>query len=731
MNDSFPAADAEHAPDSSAVEVVLSQLEGALARLAQVSGGKVEDYLRVSLESALEITASQVGYLHLYNAADGTIQLTLWSKSVMQDCRAVTESHYPLASAGVWADCIRTGQPAFHNDYLALPWKSGYPDDHFPVLRHMSVPVYSKGALVAVIGVGNKAAPYTQLDARLATLLGGGMWLYLDVSRAAETLHAHDQYYRDLFDQLAIGTYRTTPAGEILDVNQTLVRMLKFPSRLALISTGLEPDYLHSPQRVGWVEQMTRQGEVFHHETEWKCFDGSFIWVQENAKAVRAENGETLYFDGAVQDITRRKLAEQELQRAYQEASQLHEAISSILVRIDADDTIALLNSYAESVLGARQADVLGRPYHAVGFEFEEARFRQALELCRRTGQVVNLDDLHYTAPGGQEGLIGAKLTPIGSASETGAVLVVAADITRRRKLEMELMQARKMEAIGMLASGIAHEINTPTQYVTNNIRFLKDSFADFTGILEGLGALSRQIAAGEDASGNWETLVAQLEQLDLPFLNEEIPQAIQASLNGLERVTRIVQAMRTFAYPSQAEKTLVNLNESLENTIVVTANRWKYVAEVETQLEPDLPLAPCHLGELNQVFLNLIVNAADAIEEKVRAGAAAQKGKIKITTLADAACVEVQIADSGIGIRAEHQPHIFEPFFTTKEVGKGTGQGLMLCYDVIVNKHGGTIAFDSQPGTGTTFRVRLPLAAHAGSSRRLIEPDRAAGSET
>ena len=287
--------------------------------------------------------------------------------------------------------------------------------------------------------------------------------------------------------------------------------------------------------------------------------------------------------------------------------------------------------------------------------------------------------------------------------------MITGVDITERKDLEDQLRQAQKLEAIGQLAAGIAHEINTPTQYVGDNIRFLKDSWAPIAGLLS-LCQTAGQ--AGEDGahSAEFQSKLSQLsEQADLEYLMKEIPNAIDQSLEGLQRVAKIVRAMKEFSHPGSEEKRAVDINKAIETTITVARNEWKYVADVTVHLDASLPLVPCLLGEFNQVILNLIINAAHAVAGVVGDGSQS-KGKITITTTRDGDWAQIAIADSGAGIPEEIRPRIFEPFFTTKPVGKGTGQGLTLAHTVIVNRHQGQIWFESKMGQGTAFFVRLPL---------------------
>jgi PAS domain S-box-containing protein len=287
--------------------------------------------------------------------------------------------------------------------------------------------------------------------------------------------------------------------------------------------------------------------------------------------------------------------------------------------------------------------------------------------------------------------------------------LGIIRDISERRVLEAQLVQAQKLESIGQLAAGIAHEINTPTQYVGYNTHFLQEQFEQLDPLLDKYQALFEKARAGAVPQPLLKEIDDLNENIDLNFVREEIPSAIAQSLEGVERVSEIVRAMKEFSHPGTEEKTPIDINKAIESTITVARNEWKYVAEVETHLDPDMPMVPCLPGDFNQVILNIIINAAHAIGYVVKEGAD-EKGIITVSTGNHDGWAEVRIKDTGSGIPAAHRSRIFDPFFTTKEVGRGTGQGLAISHSVIAEKHGGTLNFETEEGKGTTFIIRIPL---------------------
>jgi len=307
------------------------------------------------------------------------------------------------------------------------------------------------------------------------------------------------------------------------------------------------------------------------------------------------------------------------------------------------------------------------------------------------------------TALGGELPMLISTTRAHGDGGDAGYMVSVALDLSERKRLEVALLNARKLESVGQLAAGIAHELNTPIQFVYDNTFFLVEAFEDLQACVKAYRAALDAASAGCLRDVDRLAVSVAEEQADLEFLFAEIPDALARVKDGAERVARIVRAMKAFAHPRQALE-LVDLNAELDTTLVIARNEYKYVAEVEFE-RGDLPPLLCDAGALNQVFLNLIVNAAHAIED--RQGG---RGLLRITTGVDGDFVWIAFADDGCGIPATIRDRIFDPFFTTKAVGRGSGQGLALAYQVVVEQHHGRIDVDSEVGRGTTFHLRLPL---------------------
>ena len=326
--------------------------------------------------------------------------------------------------------------------------------------------------------------------------------------------------------------------------------------------------------------------------------------------------------------------------------------------------------------------------------------------LSAEGGQGIDLDHRAVTA----QGTIIDVRSAISAKSRAGGTAVlrgITVDVTAQKKLEMELRQAQKLESVGRLAAGVAHEINTPVQFVSASVHFLQGAMNDLGTLIGEYRKLHASVLGGaldQEAAAQASRIV---DEIDLDYLLENMPNAFDRSLEGLKRVAVIVRSMKEFAHPDQKEMSAANINQAIQSTLTIARNEYKYVADVATEFA-DLPPVRCLLGDINQVILNLIVNAAHAIEDTVKG--TENKGLITIRTRRDERAVYIDINDTGGGIPEGIRDRIFDPFFTTKGVGKGTGQGLAIARSVIVEKHHGSLTFQSEIGKGTTFTIELPL---------------------
>jgi len=399
------------------------------------------------------------------------------------------------------------------------------------------------------------------------------------------------------------------------------------------------------------------------------------------------------------------------LKKSNQEIECLLSSLSNILIGLTPQLEVNRWNSISENVFGVVADEIMGRSLDESGNEWNWEKIQMGITRCQRDCEPVRVDDIDFTKPSGKQGYLNITINPVrADIGELIGFIIIGADITERKAIEDTLAQAEKLKSIGRLAAGIAHEINTPTQYVGDNTRFLQEAFQDILHIFNTYAELFEAAKAGEVSADLIHRVQENIEDADVEYLSEEIPMAIEHTLEGVERIAKIVRAMKEFSHPGQEEMTAIDINRSIESTITVARNEWKYVAEMATDFDASLPLVPCLPGEFNQVILNLIINAAHAIGDALVKNST-QKGRITITTRHKDDWAEIQISDTGPGIPEEIRHRIFDPFFTTKEVGRGTGQGLAISHSVIIEKHGGTLNLETQEGKGTTFSIGLPLS--------------------
>ncbi|MCX8053349.1 MAG: PAS domain-containing protein [Armatimonadetes bacterium] len=445
---------------------------------------------------------------------------------------------------------------------------------------------------------------------------------------------------------------------------------------------------------------------------------GKEIPVDYNCAAVRDTSGAITGVVLVFRDVTRQKRSEREMQNAL---ALLDAVVShlplSVFLRNAKDRRIVLCNKASEIMLGRRTEDIIGRTIEHL-FDKDQAEALSWIDSeVLASKKLVEVPAMTLDDPTNGSRVWHIYMSPIVDAyGEADYILCIGLDITERKraerdreKSEIRLRHTQKMESIGQLAAGIAHEINTPTQYVGDNTRFLSDSFEDILKLLAKYAELVSAAKTGSLTPELVEETEALAREVDIDYLTSEIPTAINESLVGIERISKIVRAMKEFSHPGTDEKIPVDLNKAIETTVTVARNEWKYFAEVVLDLDPDLPLVPCIPDDFNQVILNLLVNAAHAIADVVGDGSVG-KGTITISTRKSDGWAEIRVADTGTGIPESIRSKIFDPFFTTKQVGKGTGQGLSIAHAVIVDKHCGDISFESEVGKGTTFLIRIPI---------------------
>ncbi len=363
-------------------------------------------------------------------------------------------------------------------------------------------------------------------------------------------------------------------------------------------------------------------------------------------------------------------------------------SISDAVLATDSDWGIVYLNPSAMELLQTGEPEARGRSLWNVASIDVCLTNRPLQELvqaedCRQSGAVL---DCRLCLANGSYKIVTVRIRNYSGTEEwNSGYVVVLHDVTEERRQTHQDILSRKMETMGQLAAGIAHEINTPMQFVNDNTRFFATSLATLTDIISSRLKLDE----GDD---------------DVRWTLEELPNALKETRDGIDRVIKIVSAMKEFSHPSGESKCPSDLNRGITATTTVARNSWKYTANLELDLAEDLPLVFCNLDEVNQVVLNLVLNAVDAIKEKQQRNSSVELGHIAIRTTVESSDVILSIWDDGTGLSEEVKVKMFDPFFTTKPVGKGTGQGLALAHDVIVKKHGGSIDVESEVGRGTCF---------------------------
>ena len=524
--------------------------------------------------------------------------------------------------------------------------------------------------------------------------------------RAMESMEESESKFRTLFEK-STDAVMVLDENRCIDCNEAAMNLLQSSENPVLVNSDFSTFYAsdHTTSTTPWDSMQTEAYEHSKSNFEWVYTspEGTVIWLDVMLTAIPYQGRQVLYV--VLRDISDRKHEEEERTRL---STAIEQAAESIMVT-DSSGFILYVNPSFQELNGFSREEILGQHFRLLCSKDSAEEIEEELEKLVVSGQPWKGKNT-FTKKDTSEYHAESTISPVRDA--TGGItnfVWVSRDITKESTLESQLIQAQKMEAIGELASGIAHEINTPTQYIGDNVRFFQDSFSDIHQLLEKYGEL-RSASGPENISDELLNEIDRIyEDIDLDYLITEVPIAIEQSLEGNNRVAEIIRAMKEFAHPGSEIRTCIDVNHAIKNTMSVARNEWKYVATVETDLASDLPLLPCLPGAFNQVVLNIFVNAAHAIDEAMNGGARG-KGVIRVSTCEDDGWIEIRISDSGTGIPKEIQSKIFNPFFTTKSVGKGTGQGLALAHAVIVEKHFGTIQLESEVGSGTTFIIRLPL---------------------
>jgi PAS domain S-box-containing protein len=584
--------------------------------------------------------------------------------------------------------------------------------------------VVAQAALATAMseGVSNFVCVHKRLDGGelpcevLLTRMERGSELFLqgsfrDISarvKAAEALRASEARYRANFEDVSVGQALSTIDGAFIEANQALANMLGY--ELTELHAKNFGELMHPEDlpKILSVRQSLLEGQPAGRG-DIRCLrkDGSLLWADISMAGLRTSADESMQFVSHFVDISERKCLEQLAEERADFMNMLMGAIPVPVFHKNIEGYFVGANKAFEKVTEKNTQDIVGKTAFDI-FPLDQAQYHQSKdeELYAHPGtQIYNARIKSST--GAVRDVIVHQATFLNPNGQLAGIIGAMLDETERRRAEADLADARKLEAVGQLAAGIAHEINTPAQYVGDGIYFLKEVFESCQQLI----TVYRNATEAMERCGVEPELVNTVkeleEEVDWDYLNANVPGSFDRCVDGISRIATIVRAMKEFSHPDQREKSPADLNQALRNTLIIAHNEYKYVAEVETKLG-DLPHVMCHLGDLNQVFLNLIVNAAHAIGDVI--DKEKEKGKIRISTQQEGDWVRIDIADSGAGIPEAVRDRIFEPFFTTKPVGKGSGQGLPIARSIVVDKHNGSLTFESEVGQGTTFTIRLPI---------------------
>jgi PAS domain S-box-containing protein len=543
----------------------------------------------------------------------------------------------------------------------------------------------------------------------------GSVFVARDVTvmeRIQGTLLNIEKKYKNIFENAQEGIFQSTPEGQFLSLNPAMARIFGFDSpwemRARYTDIGNQM-YVFAEDRRSILEEGLATGEMANREVRMRRKDGSVFWAELNGRVVRDAEGRVDYFEGFLSDVSERHRFVDELAQSEKRFRSLVETMSQGLVQIDDQGVLIYCNDHFCEMVEVSREDMLGEFLASLIHPDDTEVLGGLLSYGIDSAHGVHLD-IRFRRRDSHAFTIVTPVRFLASQEDERGFWLLVMDVTQRKLLESQLLQTQKLEAIGQLAAGIAHEINTPTQYVLNNMWFIKESIEQLHAALARHEEFFDRVAAEPALLGEVAAVRAHDVDRQISFYLGELPAAISETLQGLERITAIVGSVKQFAHPGHEMQQDANLNTLVENTVNVSRNEWKYVAEMVTDLDPELPPVSCQMQEIGQVLLNLVINAAHAIVE-AGGGKTGAKGRIGISTRRQGEWAEIRVKDTGTGIPEHAKGHVFEPFFTTKPVGMGTGQGLFIAHRAVVKNHGGTISFETGAGQGTTFIIRLPLA--------------------
>lgn len=538
------------------------------------------------------------------------------------------------------------------------------------------------------------------------------------MDRAAQRVHVRtaERRYEELFDRMPISAFRVNCSGGITAANKAFLRFM------GTDDVGEVSDTHLNGLLTGLAALQTyASGEVpdYNDRHILETVAGDERHVMVSARATQSGDCGRL-MEVYLTDVTEQQEQTRRIVEAENRLRDLYDNVPIMMFAVDGNMMLREPNKSMLKALGREVEDLEGVPATEFLHETNDPDQVRASAALLRSGQPdVKRPMLVRAADGSAIECLFTATPKIDTAGRVIMAHAMLVDMTaqnraqrERDELQEQLQLTQKLESIGELAAGIAHEINTPAQYVSDNLSFLADSFGDLNGVLDLLPAMIESLNGVAELKPAAERLQSTIDDADVEYLAEEIPSALSQGQDGIAKIREIVLALKDFSHPGSGAMEPADINRIIESTVTVARNEWKYVAEIHYDLDPFLPLVDCFPSAIAQVVLNIVVNAAHAIGEK-REDGSEKLGAINISTqIADPKTVCIRIRDNGPGIPESIRRKIFDPFFTTKEVGRGTGQGLAISRSVVMEQHGGTLSVESEEGKGSEFRIELPLAS-------------------
>ena len=646
----------------------------ARARLSDYAlNHSLDELLTQTLDEAELLTGSTIGFFHFVEADQNTLSLQTWSSNTLRHlCTAEGQGqHYPVDQAGVWADALRERRPLIHNDYPSLPHRHGLPPGHAPVLRQLVVPVLRNEQVVALLGVGNKLNPYGPVDIESASRLATLAWDIVLARRAEKERHETEARYRIMLDQAGDAVFLHDRNGRVLDANQKACLNLGDTREelLALSVPEIDPDAISPGKEVSWAKILA--GEQLTFESRHRRKDGTTFPVEVTLGPVRLPSGQLIL--GIARDITARQAADAALRESERRYRILADSGQALIWTSGLDKKCDYFNlpwlAFTGRTLEQEQGDGWGEGVHPADLARCVATYTQAFDrqecfsmdyrLLHHSGKfrwIMDDGSPRYDSQGKFLGYIGYCL-----------------DIHEKQELKAQFLRAQRLESIGQLASGIAHDLNNILTPVIMIIPLLRDDLKN-------------------------------------PATQDLLDTVAQSAQRGAD----IVKQILTFSRGLVGEKAPVQTRHLIKEVGKIVQETFSRTIQIQTRVDKDLWLVEGDASQLHQILMNLVVNARDAMPNGGKLMLSAQN--IVVEEALAGRCPGAKpgphvlwlASDTGTGMTAEVQERMYDPFFTTKPPGQGTGLGLFTTLG-IVQGHGGFLQVESGLGEGTTFHIYLP----------------------